>query len=130
MRAELKRQGLSEYRVSSAGTLRLEPGPASEFSALVAREFGTDISAHISRHLDKYILEKADIVLAMEEKHRHYIYTTFGPRDNVFLLTEYPELKGGRGIDDPIGQSLAYYRRTGGEIHTHIERIVGILAGD
>lgn len=73
-------------------------------------------------------MQQADIILAMEEKHRQYIYDNFGLRS--FLLSTWPDSSAGKGIDDPIGMGPDVYRATAEEIYRHLERIVNILVGE
>ena len=128
MKHEVSKMELPLIDVTSAGTLDNGENPASKFSVFFAKEYGVDISKHLSRHISQEMIDDSNIILVMEEHHRQYIYENFGREKQVFLLTEYPDVKTGKGVFDPYGYDASVYKRVAAEINKHIERITGLFA--
>jgi glycine hydroxymethyltransferase len=115
-----------DIQVSSMGVHGLEGCPASDFAREICETEQIDLSAHLSRPLIPEELEKSDLILTMETVHIDFIFSFF-PKviDKTFLLGSWPETaKNKANIRDPIGGSLAQYRKSFKEIHKHIERIL------
>ena len=75
--------------------------PASENSCKVAKEYGFDISGHLSKTLNSGDLD-ADFIFTMTENHRDFLVTNGVDGKKVFVL--------GSGIPDPFGGDLETYR--------------------
>ena len=113
-------RGLSDVVVASAGTGAnpFPPGtPMPEYGAsdgaiLVALEHGIDLGAHRARPLTREMLESADLVLAMGERHLARI-AELGASSKAHLLTAFASHGAIAGsIEDPFGGDLAGYRAT------------------
>jgi protein-tyrosine-phosphatase len=107
----------TEFVVSSCGTAGIEGMPATKEAIDVMREEGIALDSHRSRSISGPLLQEADLVLVMAERHYLYIemfYPLLMPR--VHLLKEYAaptNLRGFSGsmdIDDPIGKDIGAYR--------------------
>lgn len=97
--------GVRNVVVSSAGTLRIEGEPASPEAIRLGQTRGFDLTKHRSRGVSGRILERADLIVVMEQAHLREVSEidpAAGARTR--LLTEYDP--GGRGaydIMDPVG---------------------------
>ena len=58
-----------EAEVSSAGTMDWSGQPAHEHAIAALAERGLDLSAHRSRRLSHYLVEEADLIVAMTRNH-------------------------------------------------------------
>lgn len=112
MRQRVHELGLDdEISVVSAGVWALEGKPASAHAILTLADRGIDIRQHIAHTLDIQDLERASIVLVMEEQHRRSIfYLAPAALRKVFLLTEM--VGQHEDVADPYGGSLVEYQRT------------------
>jgi len=119
--------------ISSAGTHAVD-GLGASFNAIdVAQDAGVDISGHSSRLLTETLLEKADIVFAMEQDHLDFVNRFFPEyADKVHLLRTFgrdDEEGIDREIDDPVGGSRALYEQCFRILEREIECIVPLLTG-
>lgn len=128
--------------VSSAGAF---PGgaPATADATMTLRAMGIDISSHVSRRLDRSILDQADLVLTMTREHlREAVVTDPSAFGRIFTLKEFvrklkanpnatlADLHQGRStrdylrdepdddVADPIGKPRHVYEATAQELDT------------
>lgn len=96
--------------VESAGTFAQVGTPASSLAVAVLEEAGIEMGEHLARQLDAQLLEKADLVLVMEESHRRSVMYQ-GPAflGKTYLLSELSGVH--RDIPDPYGKDTEAYRR-------------------
>ncbi len=133
----LREKGVENFEVSSAGISTLNGVPASLFAMEVSRARNVDLSQHRSRQLNKKILRKADLILAMSDEHLEYIRKMDkNALDRTCLLRAFfPSSQGIREappasnreespgvlyIKDPIGGSVDDYDRCFTEIEAEI----------
>lgn len=95
------------YVVGSAGLSAYSGGGAAEDAAMVATEFGADLSGHRSRYLTEDMLARADFVFGMTRSHVLSL-----ARANIPGMPPPRLLSGdGQDIPDPIGSDLETYRQ-------------------
>ena len=134
MAAEIARRvagerGLTDVTVASAGTGAFEGSAASDGALLVAMENGGDLSAHRSQHVTRELVESADIVLVMGDRHLSRV-EALGGSGKSWLLTDYASHGGDpRSVSDPFGGDLATYRATYEELEAEIRRALDRLVG-
>ena len=113
-------RGLSDVAVGSAGTGAnpFPPGtPMPEFGAsdgaiLVALEHGIDLGNHRARPLTRDLVDEADLILAMGERHLARV-AELGGTAKGHLLTSFASNGAlASGIEDPFGGDLSAYRAT------------------
>jgi protein-tyrosine-phosphatase len=150
LRARANAAGL-DIRVLSAGSM--EGGaPATDHAIGVCADRGIDISAHVSRRLERSMIDQADLVIAMTREHlREAVVAsppgfakTFTLRDLVRRINVDPhasleELHAGRRIDDyirpdkdddvadPVGRPRPVYEATALELDGLLARVVNWL---
>jgi L-threonylcarbamoyladenylate synthase len=101
---ELRERGLDVF---SAGVGAWENLPASPEAVQVMREHGLDLTEHLSRRVERGMIEQSTLVLALTSRHRD------------LLLNECPALgsrihlldRDGRDVHDPFGGTVDDYRR-------------------
>ncbi len=134
-RAVATERGLHDLVVESAGTgaapLPRESGAAgpaaSDGALLVALEHGVDLTAHRSRPLTAELVDRADLILAMGDRHLDRVIE-LGGAGKAHLLTAFAsEGKAQRGIEDPFGGPLSAYRSTYDDLDREIRRALDRL---
>lgn len=136
----LRENEVEDFEVSSAGISTLSGVPASLFTMEVSKARNVDLSQHRSRQLNKQILKKADLILAMSDEHLEYVRKTDkGALDRTHLLKVFSssghqidekdpasnkdENTGVLYIKDPIGGSIDDYNRCFVELEEQIGRV-------
>lgn len=101
----LKREGMDNCEVCSAGILAVEGYPASEMAIISALKMGIDLSKHISQPLTGELIQESDLVLVMEKMHRTAVVKMCpDSSDKVKLLRSYAyEGADEEEIFDPTG---------------------------
>ena len=85
-------------------------------------ERGHDLTGHRSRMLTRAMVERADIVLVMGDRHLQRV-AELGGRGKSHLLTDYASHGGDvHGVSDPFGGDLETYRVTYDELEQVIRR--------
>ena len=101
----------------SAGVSALGGDPASHGAATAIRKFGTDLDRHQSTQLNAYLVEQADLILAMGNRHRHVIVSQWPSTANkVFLIS--PD---GGEISDPFGGPIEVYEKCARQLDEHTD---------
>ncbi|KVO72878.1 protein tyrosine phosphatase [Burkholderia ubonensis] len=97
----LLRERLKDVEVRSAGLDALVGKPADNHSIELMEERGIDIRPHRARQLGAHECRRADLILAVEDRHRRAIEHAYPfARGRVFTLGHY----GRFDIADPFGQ--------------------------
>jgi protein-tyrosine phosphatase len=109
--------------VASAGLAAWAGGKASTGALEAMREQGLDLSGHSSQPLTENLARQADVIWTMTASHR------------AGILAQFPEV-GGRvamlspdrqDVLDPIGGTLATYRKCAEQIQAHLTRRLDTL---
>lgn len=128
-------RGLTDVAAESAGAgaTPLPPGTpmpeigASDGALLVAMEHGVDLGEHRARPLSRELVEQADLVLAMGDRHLARVLE-LGGAGKAFLLTDFASHgEQVRGVADPFGGDLAAYRDTYEELDREVRRALSRL---
>lgn len=103
-----------EYDVYSAGLNTVFGMSVSENSVIAAKDYGVDISEHVSRPLSKELLMATDLFVCLSQSHAMQLVPIVG-NGRVYVL--------GKGISDPYGGSLEVYKKCAEEIHDGLLRL-------
>ncbi|MCK4428633.1 MAG: low molecular weight protein arginine phosphatase [candidate division Zixibacteria bacterium] len=124
---------LDNFEVSSAGISTLDGVPPSLFAMEVAKARNVDLTQHRSRQLNRQILKKADIILAMSDEHLEYIRKMDKKAlEKTYLLRTFPqnhlasnedESESVLYIKDPIGGTMDDYELCFLEMEKEIRRV-------
>lgn len=98
----------TEHEVYSAGLNTVFGMNVSENSVIAARDYGVDISEHLSHPLSKELLMATDLFVCLGHSHAMQLIPVVG-KGRVYVL--------GDGISDPYGGSLETYKKCAEEIH-------------
>lgn len=96
--------------VQSCGTIAREGMTASENAIKACAEKGVDIAEHISRPLSQELVEWADQILCMEE--RHVLAVNAKDWRAPFKTWSLASFVNRKAITDPFRRSLRKYRKT------------------
>lgn len=112
----LKKKGIDDIVVGSAGIFALEGDKASNEAIEVVKADGIDLSWHRARLLNGQLLLDIDLVLTMTRAHKETVLSKF-PRmkGKVYTVKEYAYGKDG-DISDPYGMGLKAYEVAKDEI--------------
>ena len=97
-----------EYDIYSAGLNTVFGMDVSENSVIAAKDYGVDISEHVSRLLSKELLMATDLFVCLGYSHAMQLIPIVG-KGRVYVLSD--------GISDPYGGSPEVYRKCAEEIH-------------
>jgi len=123
LRAELGADAES-VELMSAGTAATPGQPASEGSQRVAAADGFDLGGHRSRALSPELARSADMVFVMSPAHRAVVESMGAPRQQVHLLSEWPEPgEPDLPVFDPFGASFEAYEECWRRLRRHARRI-------
>ncbi len=114
---ELEARG---WRVLSAGTAAGYGGAASEEAELAVKEYGADLSGHVSRPVSLAMIEDADRVFVMTRRHKQVLEEWMPEHKGKIDLLD-PE---GAEVADPMGASAEVYRSCARQIHAALRRRV------
>ena len=130
LKAMLKKKGMEDIRVRSAGIAAFPGEEASRQAVRVMRELGVDLSSHKARRLDAKLLKEADLILTMTEGNKITVQS-WEPSvwEKIHTLKEYAGMKD-KDISDPYGQSEEIYRRTRDEIRHALEKVIEKMEPD
>lgn len=107
----------------SAGTLPINGQLPTENAQKAVLKYGADIQHHLSAQLNKERIKMADLILAMEQKHKDFILEMY-PRakPKTFVITNYIG-KSTEGIIDPLGHSIEIYQDIADKFHRLLVKI-------
>ncbi|MEA3417689.1 MAG: hypothetical protein U9R02_16350 [Thermodesulfobacteriota bacterium] len=127
-RKKSEENGRSDIEVSSASLIDMEGAPADPMVVDMMKKKGFDGNGHKSKLLTQDMITEADIILAMERRHKEMIIENYpDAEEKVFLLKPFSsdcaKLSGGDmdDIKDPHNLSNYHYRLCFAEIYLAIE---------
>lgn len=127
LRHLLRERGMPENMVvSSAGLAAVDGAPATEGARRALAAHGLNLDGHRSQPVTDQVVESADLILAMETRHRSELERRYPDKKGViFTLKEYAG-ETGQDLDvlDPFGSDDEHYQKTAAEIRQALERIV------
>jgi protein-tyrosine phosphatase len=137
LKSRLKRSGINEVEVSSAGLLDMHGAPADMVARQILRENGIEDEGHHSQVVNEVMIGEADLIVTMEMKQLQIIRDQYPlAMDKLRALKSYlPEPDYGKisgdisgdiseDIKDPYKQSIFYYRLCFAEISLAMEELM------
>ncbi|MEK7449529.1 MAG: L-threonylcarbamoyladenylate synthase [Planctomycetota bacterium] len=109
----------SGYRIISGGTAAIYNAPATSNAVAALKEFGSDISGHLSQPVTLTMIEEADEVFTMTQGHLMTLKKWAASSAHKIKLLD----PAGEDITDPIGGSLETYRQCALRIKSGLEQI-------
>lgn len=96
--------------VSSAGLGALVGHAADKTAAIVAATNGISLDGHRARQFSRELGVKTDLIIVMEQRHRHEIIQTNPDLSGKVMLFDH--WLGAKGIIDPYGRSQQFHEET------------------
>ncbi|MFP4309751.1 MAG: low molecular weight protein-tyrosine-phosphatase [Desulfococcaceae bacterium] len=128
LRDLLRKAGLGDIRVASAGTSGWDNHPPTPEAVRACAEIGNDISGFRSAPLEAEMAERADWILAMEPNHLRYLERSFpGAREKADLIGRFHPERPGLAVHDPYGEPFSAYRDARDRILRSVEGLVVAL---
>ena len=121
MRHMLATRSLEGFRVRSAGTHAMDGRPVEPHAVEAAREWGVDIAGHTARSLDREMVDRAGLILVMEQGQADLIARVLPPHrqaQTLRLLADFSPAPEVKEVDDPYGRPLDAYRACARLMHT------------
>ncbi|MFQ5827105.1 MAG: ribonuclease HII, partial [Dehalococcoidia bacterium] len=117
----LSAQGIA---IGSRGLSAPEGGLATHFAMLVMAERGLSLEEHRATSLTPEAIEGADLILAMEARHKERVLRDFaGARGRLFTLAEY--IGESQDVADPSPYGFVdEYRRCADHLEDYMARLV------
>ena len=110
----LSQKHSAQISADSCG-LAAYPSPASQNAVLALNElYSLDLSSHISKNVSAELIEKADVIFAMTERHAEALLSLF-PNCKDKLVVANPQ------ICDPYMQPVSVYKECAKELYKQIE---------
>jgi len=109
----------SHWIVESAGTWTIPGQSVPSDASLAAQVMGIDLKDHLTRQIDRDLLAKYDLILAMEKGHREALRIEFPFIQNKIYLVSMLADQLEYDIADPANSSLGI-----GEIITEMSRLI------
>jgi protein-tyrosine-phosphatase/tRNA A37 threonylcarbamoyladenosine synthetase subunit TsaC/SUA5/YrdC len=110
-------KGIAPVIALSAGVSAFGGDPASHGAAAAIRDYGTTLENHQSTQLNSALVEKADLILAMGNRHRQVIISQWPTvAHKVHLIS--PD---GGEISDPFGGQLDVYQKCAQQLDRHTD---------
>ena len=125
----LKNKKRFDVEVLSAGIMMGGSFGATDETRQLLKSEGIDVLRHRSVGVNKDVIRKSDIILAMEHFHEQRLLQMVPEAKNrVFLLKEFAKIKDNSlDIEDPIGMDEVFYQETFDIIKEAIQRISEII---
>ncbi len=119
-----KQQIPGEWLVDSAGTWAFTGAPATPLAVQIGHENGISLENHKSKSISLQLLQKYDLILVMEHRHKEALDVEFPEtRNKVQMLTFFTP--NNHDIPDPVAGSEETYRIVASEIFQVIDRGLG-----
>jgi protein-tyrosine phosphatase len=129
LKNRLKRRGIHDVEVSSAGLLDMHGAPADMTARQILQENGIDDEGHQSRFLNEAIIGEADLIITMEQEQLQRIGDQYpSALGKLRVLKSYlPDTDHGNiagDIKDPYRRPIFHYRLCFAEISLSMEELI------
>jgi protein-tyrosine-phosphatase len=112
-----------EVEAQSAGISASSGAPAAKYSMEIAREWGNDLSTHVSRPLSDELAQKATAFFVMSSEHVHTLRECFHiAPEKIHLLGAFAGQEHCE-ILDPFGGSREAYETCAAQIFRAVEGV-------
>ncbi|MFO7154199.1 MAG: low molecular weight protein arginine phosphatase [Caldicoprobacter oshimai] len=124
-----KKNGLDDIKVMSAGLAAIEGDSATPQAIEVMERRGVDLSDHRARNVDASLVEEADLILTMTDRHKSILSSMYPEAaSKIHVLKEYVEGGSVKGelaqILDPFGQPVEVYESCARELEEALTKLI------
>jgi protein-tyrosine phosphatase len=124
LRNIVAKEGGIHINVESAGVYACEGEPAAPLALRVCENNGVDISDHIAKGIDRDLINKSDLIVAMEPYHYEEIICSCPDAEGkIVLLGSMEKPKGIDCIPDPYGKGSEEFGQCFDQIRRLVERL-------
>ena len=123
------KKGLGSVRAVSAGLAAIQGDKATPQAIEVMKRRGIDLSGHRARNVDASLVEEADLILTMTDRHKSILGSMY-PRaaSKIHVLKEYAEGGAVKGelaqILDPFGQPVEEYESCARQLEDALAKLI------
>jgi len=114
---ELRENGVDVF---SAGVAAWEHSPASPEAVQVIKEYGMDLTDHLSQRVTPDMVRQSTLVLALTHRHRRLLADSCPDQISRLQLLS----RNGHDIQDPVGGTLEDYRLSASQIAENLRHWV------
>lgn len=120
---------LEQFHIVTAGLAAASGWPASPGAVYAMQLRGLDISEHRSQAVNRDLVEKADIILAMTRAQREHLLDKYP--EHMLKINTLAGMAGENGLDilDPFGMDAVKYVESANEIKRLLLNIADKLIG-
>lgn len=119
-----------KLELESCGISTLVGMSASKEAIDILRNQGIDISSHKAKPITRELIDWADFILVMEERHKERIIEEYEfAKGKVYLLTEYANNEN-KDIIDPIGKPAEVYEGLIIDLQFYLEKVIQRLLNE
>lgn len=112
-----------EIEVISRGVSVYTPSGASANALEAVKQYGLDLSSHLSKPISVKDIDESDLVLTMTQSHKQVLKGVCGEDGkDLYTLKEFVEAGDG-DVMDPFGQDLKAYCDCADELNMYIGRL-------
>ncbi|HOQ17648.1 MAG: low molecular weight protein arginine phosphatase [Epulopiscium sp.] len=109
--------------IRSRGIAVFFPSHASPHAIEAMKDYGIDLSRHISKGIEEEDIQNADIILTMTNAHKRALQDRFPEvHGKIFTLKEFVGESG--DIEDPFGGSLELYKNCAKTLSELIKKLM------
>lgn len=112
------------FEAGSAGVSAREGYDMAPYAREALGEIGVGAEGHSSRRIAKRMLDEADLVLAMGDRHAAEVRRVIGASEKIHLLGKYAGQASREEIPDPYGLTLFAYRASVRQLYGYVEKIL------
>jgi len=125
----VKNEGLEDVRAASAGLAAIEGDKATPQAIEVMKQRGIDLAHHRARRVEASLIEQADLILTMTEKHSLYLVSLYPQAaGKIHVLKRYvediPVSEELSQILDPFGQPVEAYVRCAHQLEEAVAKLI------
>jgi len=115
-RSELKKAGIADVSVASAGVRAMKLSPIAPEAKLILNRYGIDASGHVGKQISKDHVTQSDLILTMEYWQTEELLHTFsGARGKTFDFGKWNDSE----ISDPYRKEQIYFEKMFEAIQWH-----------
>lgn len=113
-------------KISSAGAAAINDAPPTYEAYDVMKKRSIDIDGHKARLVNREIINEADIIFAMTQRHYDELISRFPEsKGKIFILKEYADAGiMEKNVADPIGEPEEVYENCARTIEESLEKII------
>lgn len=124
----IQMNNLKDFTVESCGIASSPLYKIPNVVLKIMQNEDIDISNHLPRQITKELVDRADVILVMEDIHRSYIEMYFPEvKNKTYYLKRFVGIEGPPNIADPMGEKEEFYWEVASQIKYYISLLMNKL---